>query len=75
MGNAPFQDAGRGALVQLAVDYSKRLGFPGDAPGFGLIRGEFPSINRSEILGPPILRVGRWLCLHGLGFVRAIPLE
>jgi hypothetical protein len=36
-GDAPLQDARRGALVQLAVDYGERLGLPGDASGFGLI--------------------------------------
>jgi hypothetical protein len=36
-GDELLQDAGRGALVQLTVDYSERLGFPGDAPGFGPI--------------------------------------
>jgi hypothetical protein len=33
-GDASLQDAGHGALVQITVDYSERLGFPSDAPGF-----------------------------------------
>jgi hypothetical protein len=36
-GNAPLQDVGRGALVQLAVDNGKRLGHPGDVPSLGPI--------------------------------------
>jgi hypothetical protein len=74
-GDAPLQDAGCGVLEQLAVDYSERLGFPGDAPGFGRIRGEFPLINPGELLGPPIVRVGGRLRFHSLGFVRTVPLE
>jgi hypothetical protein len=35
-GHAPLQDAGGGALVQLAVDEGKGLGHPGDAPGRGI---------------------------------------
>jgi hypothetical protein len=38
-GDAPLQDAGRGALVQFAVDDGERLGHPGDAPSLGPIRG------------------------------------
>jgi hypothetical protein len=34
-GDAPLQDAGGGALVQLAVDEGKGLVHPGDAPGRG----------------------------------------
>jgi hypothetical protein len=46
------------AVLYSSRDYSERLGIPGDAPGFGPIRGEFPSINLGEILGRPILRAG-----------------
>jgi hypothetical protein len=38
-GNAPLQDVGRGAFVQLAVDDGGRLGHSGDAPSLGPIRG------------------------------------
>jgi hypothetical protein len=72
-GDASLQDAGCGALVQLVVDYSERLGFPGDAPGFGLRgvpldqsrRGTWPT-------NPPR---GGQLSFHSLGFVHIIPLE
>jgi hypothetical protein len=37
VGEGDAQDARRGALIQLAIDYSERLGFPGDALGFGPI--------------------------------------
>jgi hypothetical protein len=74
-GDAPLQAARRGALIQLAVYYGGRFGHPGNAPGFGLIWGMFPLIHPSEVFGPPILRVGGWLCLHGLSFVQAITLE
>jgi hypothetical protein len=40
--HASLQDAGSGALVQLAVDEGKRLAHPGDAPGLGPVQGEFP---------------------------------
>jgi hypothetical protein len=74
-GDAPLQDAKRGALVQLAVDYGERLVHPGDAPGLRPIRGKFPSIYPSEVFGPPILCAGGWLYLHGLGFVHAVALD
>jgi hypothetical protein len=38
-GDAPLQDAERGALVQLTVNDGKRLGYPSDAPSLGPIRG------------------------------------
>jgi hypothetical protein len=47
-GHASPQDAGRGALVQLAVDESECLGHPGDASGLGPFRGEFPSIHPGD---------------------------
>jgi hypothetical protein len=62
-------------LVQLVVDYGERLGHPSDAPGFEPVWGKFLSIYPSEVFGPPILRVGGWLCLHGLGFICTIALE
>jgi hypothetical protein len=74
-GDALLQDARRGTLVQLTVDCSERFGHPGDAPGLGPIRGKFPSINPSEVFGPPILCAGGGLCLHGLSFVHAITLK
>jgi hypothetical protein len=57
-GDAPLQDARRGALVQLAINDGERLGHPGDAPGLGPIQGKFPSIHPSEVFCPPILRAG-----------------
>jgi hypothetical protein len=57
-GDAALQDAGRGALVQFAIDEGERLGHPIDAPGFGPIWGKFPSIHPSEVFGPPILCMG-----------------
>jgi hypothetical protein len=74
-GDAPLQGARRGALVQLVIDYSERLGFPGDAPSFRPIHGEFPSINLGEVLASPILYAGGRFCFHGLDFAHAIPLE
>jgi hypothetical protein len=68
-GDAPLQDAGCGALVQLAVDYGEQLGHPSDAPGFRPVWGKFPSIYPSEVFGPPILRAVGWLCLQGLSFI------
>jgi hypothetical protein len=38
-GDASLQDARRGALVQLAIDYGERLSHPGDASGLGSVRG------------------------------------
>jgi hypothetical protein len=57
-GYAPLQDAGCGALVQLAVDEGERFGHPGDAPALESIRGELPSIHPSEVLSLPVLRAG-----------------
>jgi hypothetical protein len=74
-GDAPLQDTGRGALVQLAAVGGERLGHPGDAPGLGPIRGKFPSIHPSEVFGLPILRAGGWLYFHGLGLVCNVALE
>jgi hypothetical protein len=36
-GHASLQDAGGGALVQLAVDEGEEFGHPGDAPGLGSV--------------------------------------
>jgi hypothetical protein len=74
-GNAPLQDTRRGTLVQIAVDDGERFGHPDDAPGLGPIQGKFPSIHPSEVFGPPILRAGGWLCLHGLGLICTVALE
>jgi hypothetical protein len=48
-GDAPLQDARRGALVQLAVDYCEQLSLPCDASGFGPIQGEFSSVDPGEV--------------------------
>jgi hypothetical protein len=53
-GHAPLQDAGGGALLQLAVDEDKGLGHPGDASGCGPVRGEFPSGYPGNILVTPV---------------------
>jgi hypothetical protein len=73
--DAPLQDAGRGALVQLAVDEGERLGHPGNAPGLKPIRGKFPSIHPGEVFGLLILRAGGWFCLDGLRLVCPITLQ
>jgi hypothetical protein len=57
-GDPSLQDTGRGTLIQHAIDHSERLGFSGDAPGLGPIRGELPSSDPSEVFGPPILHAG-----------------
>jgi hypothetical protein len=57
-GYASLQDAGRGALVQLAADESERLGHPGDAPSLGSVRGELPSIHPGDVLVVPVPLVG-----------------
>jgi hypothetical protein len=74
-GHAPLQDAGGGALVQLAVDEGKGLGHPGDAPGLGPVQGEFPSSHPGDILVAPICLNKGWLDIHHIGPVGAIPLE
>jgi hypothetical protein len=74
-GDALLQDAGCGALVQLAVYESERFGHSGDAPGLRPIWCEFPSIHPGEVFGPSILLVGGWLHLHGLSLVRPVALE
>jgi hypothetical protein len=48
---------------------------PGDAPGLGPVRGEFPSVHPSDILVAPIHLAGGWLDVHGFGLVGAVPLE
>jgi hypothetical protein len=72
-GHASLQDAGRSALVQLAVDKSERLGHSGDAPSLGSVRGEFPSIHPGDILVALVPLVGVRLYVHGLGLVGAYP--
>jgi hypothetical protein len=62
-------------LVQLAVNEGEQFGHPGDVPGLGPVRGELPSIHPGMVLGPPILRAGGWLRVHGLGLVRVVTLE
>jgi hypothetical protein len=74
-GHASLQDAGSGALVQLAVDEGKKLGHPGDAPGLGPVRWEFPSSHPGDILVAPICPDGGWLNIHHIGLVSAVPLE
>jgi hypothetical protein len=74
-GYASLQDAGRGALVQLAVDESERLGHPGDASLLGSVRGELPSVHPGDVLVTPVSLVGGWLYVHGLGLVGVVPFE
>jgi hypothetical protein len=74
-GHASLQDAGGGALVQLAVDESEGLGHPGDAPGLGPVRGEFPSVHPGDILVAPVHLAGGWFDIHGFGLVGTVPLE
>jgi hypothetical protein len=74
-GHAPLQDAGGGALVQLAVDEGKGLGHPGDASSRGPVRGEFPSGHPGHILVTPVSLDGGWLDVHHVGSIGAIPLE
>jgi hypothetical protein len=74
-GYASLQDAGRDALVQLAVDESERLGHPGDAPSLGSVRGELPSVHPSDVLVAPVPLVGGRLYIHGLELVGAVPFK
>jgi hypothetical protein len=74
-GHAPLQDARGGALVQLAVNEGKGLGHPGDAPGRGPVRGEFPSSHPGDIFVAPVSLDRSWLDVHHVGLVGAIPLE
>jgi hypothetical protein len=73
--HASLQDAGGGALVQLAVNEGEGLGHPGDVPGLGPVRGEFPSVHPSNIFVAPVHLAGDWLDVHGFGLIGAIPLE
>jgi hypothetical protein len=73
-GHAPLQDAGGGALVQLAVSEGKGLGHPGDAPGRGPVRGEFPSSHPGDILVAPVSLDRGWLDVHHISPVGAVPL-
>jgi hypothetical protein len=66
-GYASLQDAGRGALVQLAVDESERLGHPGDASSLGSVRGDLPSIHPGDVLVAPIPLIGGWLRILARG--------
>jgi hypothetical protein len=74
-GYASLQDAGSGALVQLAVDEGEGLGHPGDAPSLGPVRWEFPSSHPGDIFVAPICLDGGWLDIHRFGLVGTIPLE
>jgi hypothetical protein len=74
-GHASLQDAGGGALVQLAVDEDEGFDHPGDAPGLGLVRGKLPSVDPSDIFVAPVHLAGGWLDVHGFGLVGAVPLE
>jgi hypothetical protein len=74
-GHASLQDACRGALIQLAVHKGERFGHPGDASVLGSVRQKLPSVHPGDIFVSPLLRAGDWLCVHGLGLVRAIPLK
>jgi hypothetical protein len=57
-GDAPLQDTGRSALVQLVIDEGGRFGHPGDAPGLGPIRGKLPSIDPGDVFVPLVPRAG-----------------
>jgi hypothetical protein len=57
-GDASLQHPRCGALVQLAVDHGKGLGFPGDAPSLGPIRGEAPRSIQARYLAPNPSRGG-----------------
>jgi hypothetical protein len=74
-GHASLQDTCCDALIQLVVHKGERFGHPGDASGLGLVRGKFPSVHPGDVLVSPVLRAGDWLCVHGFGLVRAIPIE
>jgi hypothetical protein len=74
-GHASLQNAGGGALVQLVVDEGEVFGHPGDAPGLGPVRGEFPSVHPGNELVAPVHLAGGWLDIHGFGFVGTVPLE
>jgi hypothetical protein len=69
------QDAGSGALVQLAVDEGEGLGHPSDAPGLESIRGELPLAQPGGILVAPIRPDGGCLDVHRFGLVGTISLE
>jgi hypothetical protein len=56
-----LQDARGGTLVQLAVDEGEGLGHPGDAPGLGPVRGEFPLVHPGDIFFAPVHLTGDWL--------------
>jgi hypothetical protein len=74
-GYASLQDAGSGALVQLAVDEGEGFGHPGDASGLGPVRGKFPSVDPGDVFVAPVHLAGGWLDVHGFGLVGAVPLE
>jgi hypothetical protein len=70
-----LQDAGGGALVQLAVDEGEGLGHPGDAPGLGPVRGEVPSVHPGDVLVAPVRPAGGQLDIHDFGLAGAVPFE
>jgi hypothetical protein len=74
-GHTPLQDAGGGALIQLAVNEGKGLGHPGDAPGRGPVQGEFPSSHPGDILVAPVSLDRGWLDVHHISAVGAVSLE
>jgi hypothetical protein len=74
-GHASLQDARGGALVQLAVDEGEGFGHPGDVPGLGPVRGEFPSVHPGDVFVAPVHHAGGRLDVHGFGLVGAVPLE
>jgi hypothetical protein len=74
-GHAPLQDVKGGALAQLAVNEGKRLGHPGNAPGRGLVRGEFPSNHLGNVFVAPVRFDRSWLDVHYVSPVNAVPLE
>jgi hypothetical protein len=66
---------GTARLYSSPVDEGERFGHLGNAPGLRPIRGKLPSIHPGEVLGPPVLHAGGWLCVHGLGFVCTVTLD
>jgi hypothetical protein len=74
-GYASLQDAGGGALVQLAVDEGEGFGHPSDAPGLGPVRGEFPSVHPGDVLVALVRPAGGRLDIHNFGLAGAIPLK
>jgi hypothetical protein len=74
-GHASLQDAGGGALVQLAVNEGEGFGHPGDTPSLGPVRGEFRSVHPGDVFIAPVHPAGGRLDVLGFGLVGVVPLE